>query len=79
MLCFISNEKGTESSKILKVFVHVPLLTRDDDRGYFPALCGVSEIRMGHSRQDSATTFPHGSLVTKADDSAKTGSARCCF
>ena len=29
---FITNEKGAESSKILKVFVHVPLLVRDDDR-----------------------------------------------
>ena len=26
---------------------------------------------MGHSRQDSATTFPHVSLFTKGDDSAK--------
>ena len=25
-------EKGAESSKILKVFIHAPLLTRDDDR-----------------------------------------------
>ena len=28
----ITNEKGAESSKILKVFVHVPLLTTDDER-----------------------------------------------
>ena len=27
---------------------------------------------MGHSRQASATTFPHVSLFTKGDDSAKT-------
>ena len=27
---------------------------------------------MGHSRQSSATTFPHVSLFTKGDDSAKT-------
>ena len=26
---------------------------------------------MGHSRQDSATSFPHVSLFTKGDDSAK--------
>ena len=34
---------------------------------------------MGHSRQASATTFPHGSLFTKGDDSAKTVPVRCCF
>ena len=31
-LCFITNEKGAESSKILNLFIHAPLLTRDDDR-----------------------------------------------
>ena len=31
-LCFITNEKGTESSRILTLFIHAPLLTRDDDR-----------------------------------------------
>ena len=45
-------------------FIHAPLLTRDDDRCYFPGLCGVSETTMGHSRQASATTFPHVSLFT---------------
>ena len=39
-LCFITNEKGAESSKILNLFIHAPLLTRDDDRCYFPALVG---------------------------------------
>ena len=34
---------------------------------------------MGHSRQDSAKTFPHVSLFTKGDDSAKTVPVRCCF
>ena len=34
---------------------------------------------MGHSRQDSATTFPHVSLFKKGDDSAKMVPARCCF
>ena len=29
---FFTNEKGAESSKIRKVFIHAPLLTRDDDR-----------------------------------------------
>ena len=33
---------------------------------------------MGHSRQASATTFPHVSLFTKGDDSAKTVPVRCC-
>ena len=30
-LCFITNEKGAGSSKILNLFIHAPLLTRDDD------------------------------------------------
>ena len=29
-LCFITNEIGTESSKILNLFIQNPLLTRDD-------------------------------------------------
>ena len=32
--------------------------------------CVVSQTPMGHSRQASATTFPHVSLFTKGDDSA---------
>ena len=79
MLCFITNEKGAESSKILNLFIHAALLTRDDDCCYFPGLCGVSETTMGYSRQDSVTTFPHVSLFTKGDDSAKTFPVRCCF
>ena len=59
------------SSKILNLFFHAPLVTRDDDRWYFPGLCGVSETTMGHSRQASATTFPHISLFMKGHDSAK--------
>ena len=34
---------------------------------------------MWHSRQASATTFPHVSLFTKGDDTAKTVPARCWF
>ena len=45
-LSFITKGKGAESSKIRKVFIHAPLLTRDDDRWYFPGLCGVSETPM---------------------------------
>ena len=75
--CSVTNEKGAESSKILTLFIHDPLLTRDDDRCYFPGLCGVSETTMGHSRQASATTFAHVSLFTKGDDSAKTVPVRC--
>ena len=41
--------------------------------------CVVSETTMGHSRQASATTFPHVSLFTKGDDSAKTLPERCCL
>ena len=52
---------------------------RDDIRWYFPGLCGVSETTMWHSRQSSATTFPHVSLFTKDDDSAKTLLVWCCF
>ena len=38
----------------------------------FPwTVCGL-ETTMGHSSQASATTFPHVSLFTKGDDSAKT-------
>ena len=61
MLCFITNEKGAESPKILNLFIHAPFLTRDGVRWYFPGLCGVSETTMWHSRQDSETTFPHAS------------------
>ena len=68
---FITNKKGADSSKLLNVFFHAVLLTRDDDRWYFPGLGGVSETTMGHSRQASATTFPHVSLFTKGDDSAR--------
>ena len=78
MLCFITNKNGAESSKILNIFSHAPLFTRDDDRLYFPGLCGVLESTMGHSLQASATTFPHVSLFTKGDDSAKTVPVRCC-
>ena len=58
-LCFITNKKGTESSKILNLFIHAPLLMGDYIRYYFPGLCGVSETTMWHSLQASATTFPH--------------------
>ena len=33
---------------------------------------------MGHSRQASATTFPHVSPFMKGDDSAKMVPVRCC-
>ena len=62
MLCFITNEKGAESSKILNLSIHAPLRTRDDDHRYFPGLCAVTETTMGHSRQASASTslmFPY--------------------
>ena len=41
--------------------------------------CGVSETNMWHSRQASVTIFPHVSLVTEDDDSAKTVPELCCF
>ena len=34
---------------------------------------------MWHSRQASVNTFPHVSLFTKDDVSAKTATAQCCF
>ena len=34
---------------------------------------------MEHSPPASATNFPHVSLFSKADDSAKTVPVRCCF
>ena len=79
MLCIITNEKDAECSKILNLFIHAPFLMRDDDRCYFPGLCVVSETTLGHSRQASANTFPHVTVFTKGDDSAKTVPVRCCF
>ena len=52
---------------------------RDDVRWYFSGLCGVTETTMWHSRQGSATTFPHDSLLTKDDVTTKTVPVRCCF
>ena len=78
-LCIITNEKGAQCLKMLNLFIRAPLLTRDDDRCYFPGRCGVSETTLRRSRQSSATTFPHDSLFTKGDDSAKTVPVRCCF
>ena len=34
---------------------------------------------MWHSRQASVITFPHVSLFTNDDDSAKTAIVQCCF
>ena len=65
-LCFITNEKGADSSKILKVFVHVPLLTRDDDRRYFPALCGSQRPLWGtliRLPRPLILMFPHSRRV----------------
>ena len=78
-LCFITKKKRAESSKILNLFIHAPLLTRDDVRWYFPGVCDVSETTMWHSGQASTTNFPHVILYTKGDDSAKTDPVRCCF
>ena len=79
MLCFNTNKKGTVSSKILNIFILAPLIMGDDVRYYFPGLCVFSETTMWHSRQISTTTFPHVSLFTKCDDSAKTVPVRYCF
>ena len=79
MLYFFTNEKDAESSKILNIFIHVTLLTRHDDRCYFPGLFGVLETTMWHSRRASASIFPHVSLFTKGEDSAKMVPVRCCF
>ena len=75
----ITNKKGAESSKFLNLFFHAPLIMRDDVRWYFPGLCGVSETTIWHFRQGSTTTFPHVSLFTKDDDSAKMIPVRCSF
>ena len=79
MLCFITNKKCTESSNILNIFIHDPLLMRDNVPWYFPGLCGVSDTTMWHSRHASLTTFPNVSLFAKGDDSAKTVPAPFCF
>ena len=73
------NQKVAEFSKILKLFIHAHLLTRDDVRWYFPGLCGVSETTMWHSRKASVITLPHVSLSTKGDDSAKMVPVRSCY
>ena len=65
-------------SKFLNLFYHTPLLMRDDIFD-ISLDCVVSETTSWHARQASATTFPHCSLFTTADDSAKTGSATCSF
>ena len=65
-LCFITSEKGAESSKIMNLFIHATLVTRDDDRWYFPGLCGVSENTMCHSRQllrPLSLMFPYSQWV----------------
>ena len=41
--------------------------------------CVVSETPVGHSREASATTFPHVSLFTKGEYSAMTVPVQCCF
>ena len=41
--------------------------------------CQLSQTTMWHSRQASVNSFPHDSLFTKDDDSAKTATARFCF
>ena len=74
-----TNKKGAESSKFLNFFIYTPLFKWDDARWCFPLLCGVSETTMWHSSQASGNTFPHVSLFTKDDDSAKMATAQCCF
>ena len=39
----------------------------------------VSQTTMWHALQASVNTYPHVSLYTKDDDSAKTASAQCCL
>ena len=66
MLCFITNKKGTESSKILNIFVHAPLLKGDDVRYYFPGLCGVSETtkcQTGSLLRPISLMFPYSRRV----------------
>ena len=72
MLYFYTNKKGAVSSKFLNFFIYTPLFKWDDVGWYFPGLSVFSETTMWHSRQASVNTFPHVSLLTKDDDSAKT-------
>ena len=74
-----TNKKGAESSNILNFFIYTPLFKWDDVHWYFPGFWVVSETAMWHSRQASMNTFPHVSLFTKDDDSAKMATAQCCF
>ena len=78
-LFFNTNKKGAVSSKFLNLFLYTPLFKWHDVRWYFPGLWGVSETTMWHSRTGSLNTFPHVSLFTKDDDSAKMATAQCCF
>ena len=45
----------------------------------FPWTVGCLRDHKWHSRLASTTTFPHVSLFTKGDDSAKTVPVGCCF
>ena len=45
----------------------------------FPCTVWGLRDHSGHSRQASATAFPHVSLFTKGDDSAETVPVGCCF
>ena len=78
-LLFNTNKKGAVSSNFLNFFIYTPLFKWDDFRWYYPGLCGVSETSMWHSLQASVNTFPHDSLFTKDDYSAKTGPAQYYF
>ena len=75
-LCFITNEKGAESSKFLKLFIHAPY-SREMIIVDISLDCAGSDTSMGHSRQASATTFPHVSPLAKGDNIAKTVPVRC--
>ena len=78
-LLFNTNKKGAVSSNFLNFFIYALLFKWADVCWYFPGLSVVSETTMWHSRQASVNTFPHDSLFTKDDDSAKTATAQCCF
>ena len=78
MRFFITNKNGAESSKLLKLFFHALILMRLDVLWYIPG-CVVSHRPRCGTHQASANTFPHVSLFTKVEDSAKMIPARFWF
>ena len=75
MLCFITNKKGAESSKLLNVFFHAVLLMRHDVRWIVWCLRDHYVALSSGFREHFPSCFP----IHEHDDSAKTVPVRCFF